>query len=522
MKRRALIRGLSVLPIAAASGLDYLWQRASIQKQLKPVSGYSYADIGVTPIINARGTVTIIGGSRMLPEVQAAMENATKEYVQIDELMNGVAQRLAQITGAERGIVTTGASGAVTMGTAACITGGDPDKLWMLPDLRGMKDEVIIPAYSRSAYDAAARITGAKMVEVNSVDELKFAIGPKTAMILVLAGGRSEKGPLSLAEISGVAKPRNIPILVDAAAEGLTVPNPHLEQGADLVAYSGGKYLRGPQCAGLLIGRADLISAAWVCSGPHHGFGRGYKVGREEIMGMLVAAEMWLKRDHKQEMSEWNTRLQHIALRLKQVRGVKTQINQPRGRSNPSPTMRVEWDFDQIPLTGQDVEQLLWTAERRVAVSGAGSFLPFPPNTRSTISINTSQLNAGEEVIIANAVYNILANPSQVSSKTNTPASVDISGQWNVQLHFSAAIVDQTFVIEQKDSILKGTHFATIGSRKISGTLHGRDVLIHSSYTKQGMRINFEFTGQVDGDEMEGEVSLSEYGMASWKAKRAY
>src|SRR5690606_9690802 len=225
MKRRTLIRSLSVLPIAAASGIDYLWLQADKGKNKKRLSKlqaeYTYEDIGATPLINARGTVTIIGGSRILPEVQQAMENATKGYVQIDELMDGVANRLAHITGAERGIVTTGASGAVTMGTAACITGGDPDKLWMLPDLRGMKDEVIIPAYSRSAYDAAARITGAKMVEVNDLDELKFAIGPKTAMILVLAGGRSERGPLSLVEISRVAKPQGIPILVDAAAEGL-------------------------------------------------------------------------------------------------------------------------------------------------------------------------------------------------------------------------------------------------------------------------------------------------------------
>src|SRR5690606_30610788 len=155
---------------------------------------------------------------RMLPEVQQAMEEASKEYVQLDELMEGVGRKLGELTGTEWGIVTSGASGAITAGTAGCIAGGDPDKIWQLPDLTGMKDEVIIPSYSRSAYDAAARAVGAKMVEVDSAEQLKAALGPRTAMIMVLAGGRSENGPLSLREIAALAKPMSVPILVDAAA----------------------------------------------------------------------------------------------------------------------------------------------------------------------------------------------------------------------------------------------------------------------------------------------------------------
>lgn len=221
------------------------------------------------------------------------MDEAVKDFVQIDELMNGVGLRLAEITGAEWGVVSSGASAAISIATAGCVTGGDPDKIWQIPNLDGMKDEVIIPSYSRSAYDAAAKAVGVRMIEVNSPEELKVALGPRTAMIMVLASGASEDGPLSLKIISALAKPLNVPILVDAAAEGLEVPNPHIAQGADMVAYSGGKYLRGPQCAGLLIGRKDLVQASWITSAPHHGFGRGFKVGREEIMGMLTAVEMW-------------------------------------------------------------------------------------------------------------------------------------------------------------------------------------------------------------------------------------
>lgn len=519
MKRRELIKGLSILPLAAVGAGVGLPSALANSKQKGKVAKSIYESIGVRPLINARGTVTIIGASKVLPEVQQAMDDAVKDYVQIDEMMEGVGRRLAELTGAENGIVTSGASGAITMGTAACVTGGEPDKLWQLPDLTGMKDEVIIPVYSRTAYDASAKVVGVKMVEVSTLDDLRLAINPRTAMIMVLAGARSESGPLSLKEISSLAKPLGIPILVDAAAEGLEVPNPHITQGADLVAYSGGKYLGGPQCAGLLIGRNDLIKASWVVSAPHHGFGRGFKVGREEVMGMLTAAEMWMKRDHKKEMAEWNSTLQYIADRLQKVNGVDTEIRQPRGRSNPSPSLTVSWDMKQIPLTGDDMEQLLWNGNPRIAVSGAGSFLPFPPNMQPNVSINTSQLDPGEEKIIADRVYAILSKPPIIKRPSGAPVT-DISGEWDLEMHFAASVVNQRLVFEQKDSALKGTHFASIGSREISGSLHGNEILMRSSYTLQGMRINYEFTGIVNGDTMEGKVSLSEYGMASWKAKR--
>lgn len=518
MKRRELIKSLSILPFAAVGGSGLPSALASPGTKVK--TGKSiYESIGVRPLINARGTVTIIGASKILPEVQQAMDEAVKDYVQIDELMEGVGKRLAELTGAENGIVTSGASGAITMGTAACVTGGEPDKLWQLPDLTGMKDEVIIPVYSRTAYDASAKVVGVKMVEVATLEDLKLAINPRTAMILVLAGARSESGPLSLKEISSLAKPLGIPILVDAAAEGLEIPNPHITQGADLVAYSGGKYLGGPQCAGLLIGRNDLIRASWVVSAPHHGFGRGFKVGREEVMGMLTAAEMWMKRDHKKEMAEWNASLKYIADRLEKVKGVTNQIQQPRGRSNPSPSLTISWDIKQIPLTGDDVEQLLWNGNPRIAVSGAGSFLPFPPNMQPNISINTSQLDPGEERVIADRVHAILSKPPSIKKPTGA-AATDISGEWDLEMKFAASVVNQRLVFEQKDNKLKGTHFASIGSREITGSLHGNEILMRSSYTLQGMRINYQFTGIVNGDTMEGTVSLSEYGTASWKAKR--
>src|SRR5690606_30222814 len=198
--------------------------------------------------------------------------------------------------------VSSGCAAALTHATAACVAGGNPDLHVRIPNLAGFpRDEVIIPTHSRNVYDAAVRAVGVKVIEVDSIEALKHAIGPKTAMIYFFANDRNETGPMSLTPICEVARAHDVPVLVDAAAEILTVPNVHLQRGATLVAYSGGKVIRGPQSAGLLLGRKDLVQAAWVHSAPHHGFARGMKVGREEMIGMLLAVESWVKRDHEAE-----------------------------------------------------------------------------------------------------------------------------------------------------------------------------------------------------------------------------
>lgn len=512
LQTAGLLAGGWMLPTRAAA--QSLAQSAQTRKSI-------YESIGVRPLINARGTVTIVGASRTLPEVKRAMEDAARDYVQIDELMEGVGRRLAGLTGAEWGVVTSGASAALTAATVGCIAGGDPDKLAQLPNLQGLKDEVIIPRYSRTAYDHAVKAAGPRMVEVSDRPALESALGPRTAMILVLAGASSERGPLALTEIAKLAKSHGVPILVDAAADGLAVPNPYLQQGADLVAYSGGKCLRGPQCAGLLIGRKDLVQAAWIGSAPHHGFGRGFKVGREEIMGMVAAVEMWTKRNHAEELRTWNGWLEHIAGRLKEVPGVTTDIRQPQGLSNPTPSLTVRWDKARIPLTGEEVEQLLWDGEPRIAVSGAGSFLPFPPNLEPNIQIAPYQLEAGEERIIAERVVSVLSKPPRKDSPTTAPAA-DVAGRWDVVVKFVSSTANQSFSLEQKGHEVVGTHHASFAARDLAGTLRGRDIVLRSSYTQQGVRLNFTFKGTVsaDGKMLEGKVALGEYGEAEWKATR--
>jgi hypothetical protein len=268
-----------------------------------------------------------------------------------------------------------------------------------------------------------------------------------------------------------------------------------------------------------LIGRKDLIIASRINAGPHHGFGRGFKVGREEIMGMLAAVEMWFKRDHAAEWKTWVSWGNHIMKRLSTIPGVSTDLIEPMARSNRAPSVNVKWDQSVIPLTGEDMEKLLWDGMPRIAVSGAGSFLPFPPNLQANISVATTSLQAGEEKIIAERLFAIFSNPPMIKRATGT-AAFNLSGQWDMKMKFSASTVDQTLIIEQKETSFTGTHFASIGSRDLDGTLHGSDVTIRSSYTKDGVRINFSFTGTTDGNTMHGKVSLSEYGDAEWTAKR--
>src|SRR5580704_1371929 len=205
-----------------------------------------YQSIGVEPVINCRGTFTIIGASTELPEVRAAMEAASKHYVQMDELADAVGRRLAELTGAEWGMVSSGCAAGLKHVTAACVAGGNPEKLIRIPDLTGFdKTEVVIPRTSRSAYDHAIRNIGVKIIVVDTAQELENALNPRTAMVYLTAGGPSVSGPLSLENVATLAKPRGIPILVDAAAENLTIPNVHLQHGATVVAYSGGKAIRG-------------------------------------------------------------------------------------------------------------------------------------------------------------------------------------------------------------------------------------------------------------------------------------
>ena len=336
-----------------------------------------YESIGVRPLINAKGTYTIISGSVVLPQVRQAMYEASQRYVHLEELMDAVGARIAELMKCEWGLVTNGCAAALCQITAACVAGSDPEKMARLPDTRGMKNEVIVQKSHRHTYDHAVRMVGVDLIEVVTRADLESAISGRTAMLLVF-GDATERGEISVRDMAEIGHAHGIPTFVDAAAERPDVPNWYLEQGADAVGYSGGKCLRGPQAAGLVLGHKELLQAAFINGAPHHALGRPMKVGKEEIMGLLAAVEQWVVRDHQAEWKAWEERLRQIADVVENYPTVQTSIRLP-GRSNVAPVLSVEWDPQTLGLSGREVGRQLSQGTPRIEVfNGARGFSVMP------------------------------------------------------------------------------------------------------------------------------------------------
>jgi D-glucosaminate-6-phosphate ammonia-lyase len=476
-----------------------------------------YRAIGVEPVINCRGTFTIIGGSVQRPEALAAMEEASRHFVQFDELAEAVGRRLAEITGAKWGMISAGCAAGLKHVTAACVTGGDPEKLIRIPDLTGMvKTQVIAPAYSRNVYDHAVRNVGVEMVMVEAPAELTRAISAKTAMIYVMAGRGSQEGqPLSLEAIVEIAKPARIPVLVDAAAEDLTIPCIHLEKGADVVAYSGGKAICGPQSAGLLLGDKKILMSAWQASSPHHGPNRDNKIGREEIMGMLAAVEAWVTRDHDAEWQTWLSRLDHIAQRVLQVAGVQTEVEQPSGLSNHSPTLVISWDPAALHITGEQVAEDFARNKPRIAVGARDR------EGMACIRVTPSQMQPGNEQLVAERIYRILTQPRSSQATPLEPAKVDISGHWDLTVEYLSSTCQHKLYLQQEGNWIKGVHQSSFSSQEIVGTVEGDQVKMRSEVRQPGDCIPFLFAGRALGDIMSGSIFLGEYLSAQFSAQRS-
>lgn len=396
LSRRGFIHGTGA---AALAGLTANRSDAAVAPKAKALHT-TYESIGVRPVINCWGTMTILSGSLQLPEVNAAMEEAAKHYVHMDELMDAAGRRLAEITGAEWGGVFSGAAGALTASTAACMAGADPEKMALLPDTTGMKNEVLIHTSSRNVYDRSVWMTGAKMVEVRNADEMDKKANENTAAIYLLGEGLDGTKDITLEQVVAVGKKHGVPIIVDAAAEQPNVPNMYLRAGCDLVTYSGGKCLRGPQSAGLLLGRKDLIQAAFLNNSPHHAFGRPMKVGKEEIIGLVTAVDMWVNhRDHAAERKEFERKLNFIKDRISKVPTVTAVINQPDGRSNVAPTMEIAWDQSRVKIAPKDAFRQLRDGDPRIFTAATGEGLYFM----------SYMMEKGDELIVAKRVVEVLS-----------------------------------------------------------------------------------------------------------------
>src|SRR3954447_19352456 len=310
-----------------------------------------YSKLGVRPFINCCSVRTMHGGSLMLPQVRDALAEASRHFVNLDELMDAAGKRIAELTGAEWGIVTCGSAAAVALGTAACVAGNDPAKMLRLPFTEGMVNRVIIPKKQRFAYDQAVRMIGCHIVEIDTREELDKALEEPVAMV-VLLGKQEHLSAVRLGENGSVVKPHGIPILVDAASEHIERPSPWLRRGADLVVYSGGKFLRGPQTSGLLLGTKRLVEAAWRNGSPHQALGRPMKVSKEDIVGVVAALEYWFgERDEEAERRRWDEDLATIAERFGALDGVHGEVLEASG-VDKVPRLKIVWDRARFPIDG--------------------------------------------------------------------------------------------------------------------------------------------------------------------------
>jgi uncharacterized pyridoxal phosphate-dependent enzyme len=365
-------------------------------------SGNVYKELGVTTVINGQGTMTVLGGSFMRPEVEAVMTLAGQHFVSVPDLEVAAGKRIAELLKlpADYGaIVTCGAAAAMQSGLAGILTGNNPKFIEQLPDLTGMKSEVLIQKSHRNPFDHQLRSTGIKLIVVESADDVKRAIGPQTAM-MHFSNFANDEGQIKVEEWLKLAHDHQIPAFIDAAAD--TPPVSHLwdyaQMGYDLICFSGGKAIRGPQCAGLLIGKKDLVANALLNNSPHEDtIGRSQKVGKEEIVGMVKALECYLNEDHDALNTEWQRRLDLIAARVKSVPGVTTDFP-PLSIANHVPHMRITWDQTQIHLAPKEANTMLKQADPSIILSASDQGL----------SMNSFMLQPGEDRIIADQLEKLL------------------------------------------------------------------------------------------------------------------
>jgi uncharacterized pyridoxal phosphate-dependent enzyme len=478
-----------------------------------------YTRIGVRPIVNARGTYTIISGSQSLPEVKQAMFEASQYYVNMDELMVAVGAEIATHMGAPSAIVTTGCEAAIAQATVACICGTDPELAQSMPYVKE-RNQVILPKYSRNPYDFGVRMCGAEIVEVETEEALRAKMNEQTAMIYIYSGPRAFEEPLSIKMICAIAKEKGVPVFVDAAAEEPLVPNIHLAAGATFVGYSGGKCMRGPQAAGVLLGPKDLCAAAFWNAAPHHNWGRALKVGKEEAMGMLAAVRQWYKRDHAMEQKQWLAWDTYIANALNGIPSLTTEIHMPGDDlSNRAPTMTIRWDAAVVGITGTELVENLDNGAPRVLVSGGNGHRP--DAMASSIEIMPYMMQPGDYKVVAAALGMHLRAPGHFENPpAYTGAAASLAGTWHVAISYVRGVGHQELHLKQDGETISGEQKGEIFSVPVHGTVKADHVTLKSMMRPGSYYLPYVFKGIVAGNTFAGDVAMGEYGNATFTATK--
>jgi L-seryl-tRNA(Ser) seleniumtransferase len=396
LNRRELLRRLSSFPvIGGIVGSVAPFSVLAAPAQKTPPKRDVFKELGVRTFINAAGTYTAMTGSLMRDEVMDAINFASKEFCMLDEVQDKVGEKLAKLVHSEAVVVTSGAFSGMTLGLAGILTGMDEKKVAQLPHLEytGMKSEVIIQRGHDIVYNHALTNTGCKIVWVETAEDVANAVNERTALMHFLHI-QSDQGKIQHEEWVALGKKYNVPTSIDIAADVPPVSNlwRFNDLGFSFVVISGGKALRGPQSAGLLMGKKEIIAAARLHM-PPRGFniGRGFKVNKEEILGMYVAIDNYVKADHDKEWKEWEAGIAHIQSAVKSVAGVTTEVKVPE-LGNHTPTLHITWN-ESVKITSTKLKENLRNASPSIEIAGGGE-----PNS---VSVTVFMLKPGQEKIVA-------------------------------------------------------------------------------------------------------------------------
>ncbi len=401
MQRRRLFKYLSFLPLTGGAVSLSLHSTAKTSA-FRPIERDLFKELGIRTFINAAGTYTAMTGSLMDPHVLEAIRNGATAFCMLDEVQDKVGEKIAALVHSEAVVVTSGAFSALTLGLAGVLTGMDTINVEKIPHLEdtGMKSEVICQKAHTTGYNHAFQNTGCKVIYIETPQELEAAINEHTALLHFL-NIEADKGKIQHEEWVAIGLKHGIPTSIDIAADVPPVSNlwKFNDMGFSFVAISGGKALRGPQSAGLLMGKKDIIAAARLSMPPRgSNVGRGMKVNKEEVLGMYIALEAFIARDHDKDWKEWEAAIAHIEQAVKQMNGVTTTITVPT-LGNVTPTLKVSWDPQKLKLDGKTLQEGLRNGDPSVEVADV---------RETSIVITAWMLKPGQEKIVATRLHEAL------------------------------------------------------------------------------------------------------------------
>ena len=402
INRRKVLQSLAAIPFAGSLfGANSLSTQKNSAAVVSSLRRDFFKELGLRTFINAAGTYTSMTGSLMPKEVIEAISYGANEYVNLDDLQDKVGERIAELLECEYATVSSGCFGAMSIGMAGILTGKDPKKVKQLPNTEGMKNEVIMQESHSIGYAQALTNVGAKVVRVKTAKQLERAITDKTCMLWFL-NAHTDRGEIKWEEFIALGKKHNIPTFIDCAADVPPVENlfRFTKMGFDLVAFSGGKGLRGPQSAGLLLGKREYIEAARMHTPPRgQTIGRGMKVNKEEVLGMLAALELYLEKDHRKEWKMWESQIQLISDSANSIAGVETEIHVP-AYANHVPSLRIRWDEKKVKISPNEVRKQLTEGHPSIQTVGDSK----------SVGMTTWMMVPGQERIVAKRVKEILSS----------------------------------------------------------------------------------------------------------------